>query len=185
MKGYIYRLYKGADPSEGWIFNDPIFGSPPTLGACVPNIRRVVEPDDWVFCISGRVPGYVPYVVGGFRVQEKINALEAHKRFPQYRLHKGQNGQVLGNVIVDSAGSHHPLDDHSNFESRLDNYLVGADEVCVSSENVERAREETLPTLSDIFKKPGNRSYDIVPRLRKLDENQVEHMRDWLADLSK
>jgi Nucleotide modification associated domain 2 len=186
MKGYIYRLYRGADPAKGWTFNDPIFGSPPTLGACVPNIRRAVEVGDWVFAISGKAEGYRPYVVGGFQVAKKIDALQAYKQLPNYRLERAENGQVLGNIIVDSKGQHHKLDDHDGFKARLKNYLVGGASLHVKKpEHVEIARAETLPTLAKIFSKPGNRDFDIVPRWRKMDEEQIEDLKAWLAPLSK
>jgi hypothetical protein len=95
MKGYIYKLYAGADPSVGWTFNDPIFGKYATLGACMPNIRKFVDVGDWVFAISGKTPMVVPYVIGGFQVGEKIDALEAHARFPEYRLQKMKKGRSL------------------------------------------------------------------------------------------
>src|ERR1700733_14571852 len=43
MKGYIYTMYAGADPAHDWTLNDPIFGNSPTLGACVPHIRKAVN----------------------------------------------------------------------------------------------------------------------------------------------
>ena len=132
MKGYIYRLHAGADPIKGWIYNDPIFGSPPSLGACVPNIRRAVEKGDWIFAISGRVVGHQPYVVGGFQIQEKINALQAYRKLPQYRLERSDSGQVIGNIIVTSKGEHHSLDDHDGFKKRIENYLVGVASLYVS-----------------------------------------------------
>lgn len=185
MKGYIYRLYAGSDPAVGWVFNDPIFGSPPTLGACVPNIRRSVEPGDWVFCISGRVDKLQPYVVGGFQVNEKLNALEAHRRFPQYHLTHSERGQVLGNVIVDQNGNQDSLDNHSSFERRVENYLVGGEQIHVSKEtSIAKARNETVPILSEVFKKPANRSFDVVPRWRKMDATQISSLSDWLRSLS-
>jgi hypothetical protein len=184
MKGYIYRLHQGADPVKGWIFNDPIFGSPPTLGACVPNLRSSVERGDWVFCISGRVATHQPFVVGGFQVERKITALQAYRRFPQYRLQRSPGGQVLGNIIVDGSGGHHPLDNHDGFQKRVQNYLVGGKTVHVQTEEqIQRAREQTLGTLSRVFQRPGNRSFDIVPRWRRMDERQVEDLRTWLESL--
>lgn len=186
MKGYIYRLHAGADPVKGWIYNDPIFGSPPTLGACVPNIRRVVERGDWIFAISGRVEGHQAYVVGGFQIEEKISALQAYRRLPQYRLQRAEGDQVTGNIIVDSRGKHHPLDHHDGFEKRISDYLVGGDMVYVSDPaQIEKARTQTLASLSDIFKKQGNRDFDIVPRHRKMNEDQVKQLREWLSPLTK
>jgi hypothetical protein len=186
MKGYIYRLHAGADPAKGWIYNDPVFGSPPTLGACVPNIRRVVERGDWIFAISGRIPGHQAYVVGGFQIDQKITALQAHRRFPEYRLQKSESGQVVGNVIVDGKGNHHPLDHHDGFERRINDYLVGGELLYVRRpESIERARSQTLGTLSRIFEKSGNRDFDIVPRHRKMTEDQVSQLKEWLSPLSK
>jgi hypothetical protein len=185
MKGYIYKLYTGADPAKGWVFNDPIFGPPPTLGACVPNIRRVVERGDWVYAVSGSIKGYQPYVVGGFRVEDKISALAAYRRLPENRLQLNDEGQVVGNIIVDSKGNQNALDNHRGFENRLENYLVGDEMLHVSEPaSVARAREQTLPKLSEIFGQPANRTSDIVTRWRRLDEEQIQKLNDWLKTLT-
>ena len=129
VNGYIYTMFAGADPGHGWVMNDPIFGKTPTLGACVPHIRRVVELGDYIFVISGRVPGERQFVVGGFEVREKIHALAAFKKYPENRLRVDQDGQLTGNIIINSKGEHHPLDDHENFERRVENYIVGGNPV--------------------------------------------------------
>ena len=109
MSAYIYTLYKKADPSLGWVMNDPIFeGKRPTLGACVPNLREAVRQGDWIFAVSGRGNGAKQFVIGGFKVVDKIDHLTAYKRFPENRLRKAENGQVLGNVIVNADGTQHP-----------------------------------------------------------------------------
>src|SRR5438552_440414 len=113
MKGYVYVMYKGADPAFGWQMTDPIFGKVPTLGACVPNVRRVVVPGDFIFVVSGKVPDVQQYVVGGFEVAQKIDALTAFRRFPQNRLHERSDGTISGNVIVNGRGQHHELDNHA------------------------------------------------------------------------
>ncbi len=186
MKGYIYPMYKGADPGTGWIMNDPIFGRVPTLGACVPNIRRAVQIGDYIFCISGRVDGVKPFVVGGLRVAEKIDALAAYHRFPECRVTNSDNGQVLGNIIVTADGQRHPLDDHFAFERRVANYIVGDDPVYLDGDKaIERAREKTLPFLSNLLGKEGNRVFDVVHRWRRLDEDQVHQLREWLLGFGK
>jgi len=177
MKGYIYKQYAGADPSTGWTFNDPIFGGHSTLGACMPNIRSFVDVGDWVFTISGRTPSVVPYVVGGFKVDEKIDALEAHVRFPEYRLRRNDRGQVIGNVIVESDGSHHTLDDHDKFDRRRQNYLVGTEAVFLSSaREIALGREKTQGILQDVFDRKANRLEDLVPRWRRLEHPQVDQL---------
>ena len=185
MKGYIYTMHEGADPGHGWVLNDPIFGDVPTLGACVPNIRRVVEEGDYIFVVSGRVRNEKQFVVGGFKVREKISALAAYKRFPENHLRKDENGHTLGNVIVNSSGKHHPLDEHDNFASRIENYIVGKDPVALCTPAQQRAgRETTLEFLSHLFDREGRRVFDIIGRHRKMTDEQVRSTLDWLKDLS-
>src|SRR5260370_14372750 len=102
MKGYIYTMYAGADPSHGWAMNDPIFGRPPTLGACVPHIRRAVSVGDHIFVISRRVAGEQQFVVGGFEGFEKKDTLGAYRRVSGHPLKLRANGPRVGNVIVDN-----------------------------------------------------------------------------------
>src|SRR5690348_14542774 len=117
MKGYIYTMFAGADPGAGWVMTDPMLGKRPTLGACMPNIRRVVVPGDHIFFISGRVQGLPQYVVGGFKVDEKISALAAYRRFPENRMRK-EDGELRGNIVIREDGSRNPIDYHKNFASR-------------------------------------------------------------------
>lgn len=185
MKGYIYTLFAGADPAQGWTMTDPIFSDVPTLGACVPNIRRLVEPGDWIFAISGRVPGVRQYVVGGMKVAEKIDALAAYRRFPRNRLTRDADGNLNGNIIVDSSGQQSPLDYHSNFERRVANFIVGRDAVTIDSEAaVARARSETATTLGDMFERPGRSLAEILGRWRKLDSIQIESLVSWMRTVA-
>ena len=184
MSGFIYTSYEGADPEKGWIMSDPILAAVPTLGACVPNIRRAVKLGDWIFTVSGRVPGVAQYVVGGFQVTEKIDQLAAYKRFPENHVRRAKSGQLTGNVIVQADGTQHPDDRHANFERRIENYLVGHNPILLDEPNeVARARAETLGTLSRIFDREGNRVFDIIARGRKMDDKQVEELRGWLLSI--
>ena len=186
MAGYIYTLYAGADPGRGWIMNDPIFVGTPTLGACVPNIRRQVQIGDWVFAISGRVPGVQQFVVGGFRVMEKIDQLAAYSRFPENRVQKAPNGQLVGNIIVTKDGHQHADDVHDNFERRLENYIVGGSPIALENDaEMDRARADTLSLLRLIFDREGNRVFDIIGRARKMDDDQVRELRGWLESLKR
>jgi hypothetical protein len=78
----------------------------------MPNIRRCVSKGDWIFTVSGKVPGFRQYLIGGLQVAEKIPALEAYERLPQNRLVAGKAGIVTGNIIVQADGTHHPFDWH-------------------------------------------------------------------------
>lgn len=181
MKGYIYPMFAGADPGKGWNLNDPIFGKVPTLGACMPNIRRVVEPGDFIFAVSGRVSGVQQYVVGGFQVAEKIDALAAYGRFPDLRQSKRPDGSLAGNIIITEDGRQSPVDYHSNFAKRVENYVVGKNPKVVDGDaNIRRAREETLPVMEEVFQQRADRLSQILARWRRMDERQIEQLVSWL-----
>ena len=186
MSGYIYTMFRGADPGHGWVMNDPIFGKYPTLGACVPNIRRAVRVGDFIFTISGRIPGERQFVVGGFRVAETIDALAAYARFPENHVRRTPNGTIQGNVIVNADGSQHHDDIHSNFERRVENYIVGCDPLVLETPaEFNRGREETLSTLRRIFGREGNRVFDIVGRYRRLNQQQIAELMGWLRSIKE
>lgn len=187
MKGYIYITGSGTDPGARNNLNDPIlFSRVPTLGACMPNIRRVVLPGDFIFVVSGKVPGFQQYVVGGMKVKEKIDALAAYKRFPENRLQIGKTGLLEGNVIIDGRGKQHALDHHDSatFSQRINNFIVGSNPVALKTEKeVQIGREQTLGKLSDLLGKRGNRVIDVMSRWAKLDESQVQDMVSWLQGI--
>jgi hypothetical protein len=187
MKGYVYISGTGTDPGARKNMNDPIlFSKTPTLGACMPNIRRVVLPGDFIFVVSGKVPAIQQYVVGGMQVVERIDALAAYERFPENRLQTGPTGLLEGNIIVDADGNQHPLDRHNpeTFEARIQNFIVGTNPVALETEReVAKGREQTLPKLSELLGKRGNRVIDVMSRLAKLNENQVQDMLSWLQGI--
>lgn len=187
MKGYIYTMFRGADPGIGWHMTDPIFGRPPTLGACMPNVRRLVEPGDHIFVISGLAAGVRQYVVGGFAVDEKISALAAYGRFPEHRQNSRPDGSLSGNIIVGPEGRQNPIDYHKGFEKRLENYIVGCDSVSLRSDReVELGRQRTVKMLGSVFKQGGAKTVkDIVGRWRKLNEEQIAELRTSLAEIKK
>lgn len=185
MKGYLYIMSTGSDPGQGWYMNDPDLNNKvPTLGACMPNVRRLVNPGDYIFVVSGSVPEVQQYVVGGLQVAEKINALEAYARLPQNRMKKLQDGSIHGNIIVDEFGTHHPLDGHIDFENRVENYIIGKDPLSLTNpEEIERSRSETLPMLEKLFGAKGGPPISIMGRWRKLNPRQIEQLREWLEDI--
>lgn len=184
IKGYIYTMFKGADPAEGFELTDPIFGKVPTMGACRPDIRRVVEPGDQIFVISGRHGKAQQYVVGGFAVGRKIPQLAAYAQFPENRQRRDDDGTMHGNVIVLEDGSQNPVDYHTNFKNRVDNYIIGQDPIVLETpEEVRRARKETLPALREIFRREGDTIFKIIGRGRRLSGEQVEQMRRWLSGI--
>jgi hypothetical protein len=119
-------------------------------------------------------------------VAERIDALAAYERFPENRLQVGPAGLVEGNVIVDSDGNQHLLDDHSpnTFETRIKNFIVGTNPVVLETDReVAIGREQTLPKLSELLGKRGNRVIDVMSRIAKLDETQVQDMLSWLKGI--
>lgn len=184
MKGYVYISGGGADPAKHNNLNDPLFKGTPTLGACMPNIRRLVIPGDHVFVVSGKTEGVQQYVVGGFKVAEKISALAAYERFPENRLRLDENGNRQGNIIVMPDGTQNPIDNHSSdtFEKRIENYLVGENPVVLDDPvEVQKGREQTLEKIAAILRRPrGNRVIDVMGRWAKLNDRQVQDMLAWL-----
>jgi len=189
MIGKIFITSKGYDPQLGKHVNDPYLCPDASLGACRPDFRRQVKKGDHLFVISGKLPNVRQFVMGGFAVAEKIDAVQAYERFPDQCLRMRDDGQVTGNVVVDASGAQHELDTHNpaTFAKRTPNYIVGTD--CVSLvEPVEIAlgREQTLDVLRDIFEKNGGSPFEIVGRYGStLTEDQVIKLRKWLLSLKK
>jgi len=184
MKGYIYTMFQGADPGTGWVMTDPIYTPIPTLGACMPNIRRAVETGDYIFSISGRVDGTNQYIVGGFQVADKINALMAYSKFPQNRMKQMNDGSLRGNIIVDKDGNKLDIDYHSNHKKRIENYIIGKNEVVISKpDEIKRGRKETLPMLNNLFNTKEDSVYRVVSRWRKLNEQQIHDLISWMNSI--
>jgi hypothetical protein len=188
MKGYIYITGTGTDPGLRNNLNDPLFGKDPSLGACMPNIRRLVELGDYIFVVSGTAAGVQQYVVGGMQVAEKISPIEAFNRFPGNRLRIGSDGLLKGNVAVNADGTKHQLDRHdpSTFENRVKNFVVGTNAVALSTpKEVDCGRQQSLGKLGQLFGKSGNRAVDIMGRWSKLDDAQVRDVVAWLEGIKR
>jgi hypothetical protein len=186
MKGYIYVMFGGADPSVGWEMNDPIFGNAPTMGACRPDIRRAIEQGDYIFPISGSVRNVKPHVVGAMAVDEKINALAAYRRFPQHRMRENERGQLIGNITVDERGRQVALDYHDNHLKRIENYIVGRDAIYFDDElEMQQAKQETVDILNEIFKKDETKVHKIIGRCRRMNERQVRELLDWMSKIKQ
>ncbi len=183
MKGHTYITRTRTDPQCGAPLKDPTLDGTPSLGACMPNVRKWVMVSDHVFVISGKVPCVPQYVVGGFEVAEKMHAIEAYRRFPELRL-RDKAGAITGNIIVTADGMHHPLDNHGSFQKRCENFLIGRNAIHVSSaRQIEIARHETLEVLRRIFRKDGTTPRNIIGHCIKMTETQVRELREWLVSL--
>lgn len=183
-KGLIFITSSGYDPDKGRHVKDPYLGKTPTFGGCMPHVRKQAQVGDSIFVISGKIKDHSQYVIGGFDVAEKIHANEAYNRFPEHHLMKRTDGELTGNIIVDGTGEPHFLDNHNNFEKRLENYIVGKNPIVLSeSTEIEKAREDTLVMLKTLFNKDGKMPRDIVGRMRHLDEEQVVKLKAWLKSM--
>ncbi len=180
-------MFKGADPSQGWTLNDPIYSPVPTLGACMPNIRRLVEKGDFIFTISGQVVGVSQYIVGGFEVEEKISALAAYKRLPNNRQKRLPDGSLHGNIIVDKDGKQVETDYHENFAKRVENYVIGRNPVVIeTAQEVEIARDETPDILANVFQvRRAQKPSDMIGRWRRLNSEQIELLRERILEIKK
>ena len=116
MIGKVFVTSTGYDPEKGKDVKDPYLGPNPSLGACRPDIRKQLQKGDQIFVVSGKIRNVAQFVIGGFEIEEKISAIEAYHRFPEQRLRLGDDGQVVGNVIVDADGKQHKLDHHNKFD---------------------------------------------------------------------
>lgn len=183
-KGYMFIASSGYDPDKGKHIKDPSLGSTPTFGACMPNVRKQVQPGDSIFVISGKIYESLQYIIGGFDVTEKIHVNEAYRRFPEHHLLRRTDHELTGNIIVDKNGVQHFLDNHKNFDKRLENYIVGKNPIVLTDPTeIEKGREGTLEILKTLFNKDGKTPHNIVGRMRKLDEEQVKKLKEWLLSL--
>ena len=165
MIGKIFITRSGYDPQLGKHVKDPYLGPCPTLGACRPDIRRQLEKGDHIFFISGKIPEVNQFVMAGFEVDSKIPAVEAYRLFPEQRLREGEDGQLTGNIIVTPDGRQHELDDHSSFERRIDNYVIGTNLISlVTPAEMSEGRKQTLDVLRDILHKKGRSPIEVVGR---------------------
>jgi hypothetical protein len=78
----------------------------------------------------------------------------------------------------------HPLDSHSHFASRVENYLVGCEASYLENRTqYNSARSDTLEVLSSIFQKDGQRVFDIIGRHRKMNSTQVDELLQWIQSI--
>jgi hypothetical protein len=185
--GKIFITRSGYDPQLGKHVKDPYLGPCPTLGACRPDIRSQLKKGDHIFVISGRIPDFNQFVMGGFEIESKIPAIEAYRLFPELRLRRLNDGQLTGNIIVTADGRQHELDDHNSFDRRIKDYLIGTNPLVLTTpEEIAEGREQTLDALRDILHKKGKSPFEVVGRFgTKLTDKQVLQFREWLAALKK
>ncbi len=190
MIGKIFITSSGYDPVHGKHINDPHLKGSPSLGACRPDLRKAVNPGDWIFTISGKLkasPKINQFVMGGFEVAEKIDAQEAYSRFPEQRL-RSEDGLMCGNIIVDRFGRQHRLDHHPSgekFKQRCKNFVVGKNLIMPQTPGeIFKAREQTMDVLQYILGKLGPTPFSLLGRSAKnLSENQVAMLLEWLFSL--
>jgi hypothetical protein len=129
---------------------------------------------------------YQQYVIGGMQIDEKLeDQLEALRRLPQNALRfDGRN--KAGNIIALPDGTQHPRDRHSNFESRIKNYVLGTNAVVLETpREVQLGRERSVDILSELFDRQGSRIQQVMGRSRKLSDAQAERLRRALEDIKR
>jgi len=187
MIGKIFITRSGYDPQLGKHVKDPYLGPCPTLGACRPDIRRELEAGDHIFVVSGKIPDFNQFVMGGFEIESKIHAVEAYRLFPSLRLRIRDDGQLTGNIIVQPDGRQHELDDHNSFHRRIENYVVGTNLISlITPEEIAQGRKQTLDALRDILHRKGDSPFAVVGRFgTRLTDKQVLQLREWLAAVKR
>jgi len=185
MIGKIFITRHGYDPQLGKHVKDPYLGKNPSIGACRPDIRRILHRGDHLFVISGKVSGANQFVMGGFEVADKIPAIEAYYDFPEQRLRKLPNGELAGNIIVNDMGMQHSLDNHDKFERRVQNYVVGTNPLALETDaEISCGRNQTMEVLCEIFKQKAVTPIELLGRnSRNLNEGQVKDLRNWLSSI--
>jgi len=189
--GKIFITSSGYDPEIGKHVKDPYLDNPPSLGACRPDIRRKLGVGDHVFVISGKVRGAEQFVMGGFEVASKIDAVDAYNLFPERRLRLRDDGQLDGNIVVDEKGVRHALDTHNPspraFALRTKDYIIGTGLVSLAGpEEIARGRAQTLEFLCHLLNKHGYSPKEVVGRWGSdLSEEQVLQLRAWLRSLKR
>jgi hypothetical protein len=185
MLGKIHITRQGYDPQLGRHIKDPYLGPNPSMGACRPDIRKRLQLGDHIFTVSGKIRDAPQFVMVGFEIAQKISANDAFHQFPERRLHRLADGQLDGNIIVNSRGKQHRLDDHPNFDRRIQNYVIGANAICISSDiEIARGRSQTIEALQEILKSRESTPIRLLTRFgRTLTERQVEALRAWMLSL--
>lgn len=187
MIGKIFITRSGYDPQLGKHVKDPYLGPCPTLGACRPDIRSQLKKGDHIFVISGRIPEFNQYVMGGFEIESKIPAIEAYRLFPDLRLRRLRDGQLTGNIIVTADGRQHELDNHNSFDRRIENYVIGTNPISLATpDEIAEGRRQTLEALRDILQKNGSTPFEVVGRFgSRLTDKQVLQLREWLEAVKR
>jgi hypothetical protein len=190
MSNYIF-VSPRSDPGMGHPLTDPmLIGSVrPTMGTCRPDLRRLVTLGGQIFVVSGSMGRNVgQYVIGGFEIDTKLTSqLDALKRFPENRLEVDEAGNRHGNIIALPDGTQDPRDNHSKFESRIRNYVIGKNPIVIESpREVALGRERSLDILAEILDRPiAPRIQQVMGRYRKLSDAQAERLRQALTDLKR
>ena len=115
------------------------------MGTCRPDLRRFVTTGDQIFVISGSMGKAVnQYVIGGLEIDQKLDdELAAYEAFPENRLRFDAVGQRTGNIIVTADGNQDERDQHSNFDTRIQNYLIGKNPIVLETQK-EIAQVESV-----------------------------------------
>jgi hypothetical protein len=190
MSNYIF-VSPRSDPGMGHPLVDPMLtgGKRPTMGTCRPDLRRLVTLGGQIFVVSGSMGRNVgQYVIGGFEIDNKLeDQLEAIRNFPENRLKFDEDGTRHGNIIALPDGTQDPRDDHSKFESRIRNYVVGKNPIVLESpREVALGRERSVDILADVLDQPrAARVQQVIGRWRKLSDAQAERLRQALMDLKR
>jgi hypothetical protein len=121
------------------------------------------------------------------RSKPKYPPFEAYRLLPDLRLRRLEDGQLTGNIIVTADGRQHEFDNHSSFDRRIQNYVLGTNPISlVTPAEITEGRKQTLDALRDILQKKGKSPFEVVGRFgTTLTDQQVLGLREWLEAIKR
>jgi hypothetical protein len=184
LKGYIYIIETGVDPALYSDLADPTFGRPPTLGPRVPtvsvprrlDIHRKRQGSRISTIRSRRAPGKRKGPRLGSLcapAAKKVSARQGRQGERRYHCPGRRHARSLGLALVEGFGK------------RAGIFIIGSHAITLATpKEVEFGRPETFSILSRVPHRPtAERVIDVMSRMLKLEERQVQNMLKWLGDL--
>jgi hypothetical protein len=169
LKGYIYIIETGVDPALYSDLADPTFGRPPTLGPRVPTVSVPRRLDIHRKRQGSRISTIRSRRAPGKRKGPRLGSLCA----PAAKKVSARQGRQ-GERRYHCPGRRH---------ARI--FIIGSHAITLATpKEVEFGRPETFSILPRVPHRPtAERVIDVMSRMLKLEERQVQNMLKWLGDL--
>lgn len=190
---YIAGVFNHLDNNQGqWLDNDPhIWTKPFTWGICRPDLRKFVQPDNYVFFILPKSSPHPQMIFAYIRIKEIISHDAAFKeaRLNAKRMRNGADPN--GNILVDGNGCYNSADGNAHrdrFSWIKQRYAIGYinQSKRISISKIRDRSEYFIEFLNDLFNFQGDQRKDSVVSIitrkgRKLSDDQVRRILKWLS----